>query len=216
MNAASTAAPRRADDRRPGPRRTRSLLRPAALACAALALLLSGCTGESSSTSSASSDGRRNATDTVKDLGAVPIPTAPTARATPVADEQHLQLVAMGDTVQAKLPEGGALVRAVGPAQDATGPATGGKPPEHTTGTFTVTFGQATAAVTVAAADFSSRDEQGTDVPLTATGPATVTAAPGTTATLTLVGTYRPGSAQLTWRHDGKPVAVWDFTVELD
>ncbi|MGA5817712.1 hypothetical protein ACPC54_07620 [Kitasatospora sp. NPDC094028] len=210
MNAARTAAPRRAGLRRPGSGRARSALRPAALACAALALVLTGCTGESSPE-------HKNAADTIKDLGAVPIPTPPSARPTPVADEQHLQLVAMGDTVQAKLPEGGAVISASGPTQGATAaPDASGKVPEHTTGTITVTVRQATAPVTIAAADFSSRDDQGAEIPLTATGPATVTAAPGGTATLTLTGTYQAGAAQLTWRHDGKPVTVWDFNIELD
>ncbi|MGW0473891.1 hypothetical protein [Streptomyces coeruleorubidus] len=87
---------------------------------------------------------------------------------------------------------------------------------DHAVGTITVTVRDATGPLTLHAADFSSRDENGTAIRLAARGPAAVTARPGQVATLTLVGTYEAGAAELTWRHDGKAVAVWDFNIELD
>jgi hypothetical protein len=207
MNAARTAAHRRAGHRRPGVRRRPALLRTALPACALLALL-TGCAGHPP----AAGDG--GAAGTVHRLGAVPIPIRPAGTATPVATEQHLQLVAMGAPVRARLPEVTALVVASGPTEDL--PSTPGAVPDHTTGTITVTVSQSSGPLSIGAADFSSRDEQGSNVALTPRGATTATAAAGRPASLTLAGTYRSGAAELTWRHDGKVVAVWDFNIELD
>ncbi|MCQ4042621.1 hypothetical protein ACFOSC_24735 [Streptantibioticus rubrisoli] len=208
MNAARNAAPRRADRSRPGLRRAPSLLRLALPTCAALALL-AGCADHPPST-----DGNGDAASTVHKLGAVPIPSRPAGQATPTADEHHLQLVAMGAPIRAQLPGVTALVVASGPVEDL--PSAGGKVPDQTKGTITITVSQATAPLTVKADDFSSRDEQGKDVALSPAGPTTVTATTGKSANLVLSGTYHSGAAQLTWRHDGKVVAIWDFNIELD
>jgi hypothetical protein len=208
MNAARNAAPRRADRSRLGFRRAPSLLRLALPTCAALALL-AGCASHPSST-----DGNGDAASTVHKLGAVPIPSHPAGQATPTADEHHLQLVAMGAPIRAQLPGGNALVVASGPVEDL--PSAGGKVPDQTKGTITITVSQATAPLTIKADDFSSRDEQGKDIALSPAGPTTVTATTGKSANLVLSGTYHSGAAQLTWRHDGKVVAIWDFNIELD
>jgi hypothetical protein len=33
---------------------------------------------------------------------------------------------------------------------------------------------------------------------------------------MTLRGTVCSGAAELTWRHDGKVMAIWDFNIEPD
>ncbi|MEU5431860.1 hypothetical protein AB0G73_00615 [Streptomyces sp. NPDC020719] len=208
MTAVHTAAPRRAGFRRPGAWRTNSKTALAALAGTALALALAGCGGHS--TPKATDD----AANTVKSLGAVPIPSPPTAQATPTATDKHLQLLAMGYSVNAQLPGGSAVVTAGGPTEEPI--ATHGGVPDHATGTITVTVREATGSLTLHAGDFTARDENGTAVDLSARGPETITARPGQPVTLTLVGTYKAGAAALTWRHDGKTVAVWDFNIELD
>ncbi|MGP9023139.1 hypothetical protein ACT1U9_32630 [Streptomyces sp. BR1] len=206
MTAARTAAPRRAGLRRPGAWRTHPKTALAALACTALAL--TACGGHSASTAT------DDAASTVKSLGAVPIPSPPTAQATPTATDKHLQLLAMGYSVNAQLPGASAVVTAGGPTEEPI--ATPGGVPDHATGTITITVREATGALTLHAADFTSRDENGTAIALSTRGPATITARAGQTATLTLTGTYKAGAAALTWRHDGKTVAVWDFNIELD
>jgi hypothetical protein len=211
MTSTRLAAPRRPGTRRAGPRRVTPQTFALALAATALAVATAGCASHSSPAAQATG----NAADTVKRLGAVPIPTAPAAKATPTADEKHLQLVAMGDAVNAHLPGVQAVIRASGPTGTAP-TVSGARPPDHTTGTITVTVGQATAPLTLRAGDFTSRDQLGKGVPLTSAAPASVTAAPGHPATVTLRGTFRAGAAELTWRHDGKVIAVWDFTIELD
>jgi hypothetical protein len=206
MNAACTAAPGQAGERRPGPRRISISPRPIALTCAVL-VLAAGCTGKTSA-------GDDDAAKTIRSLGAVPIPSRPAAHATPVASEHHLQLVAMGEPVRAELPPANAVVVASGPLQD---PITiPGKVPDHALSTITVTVSGSTGDLTIKDTDFSSRDEEGKAIRLKARGPASVTASPGHPATLTLAGTYESGAAQLTWRHDGKVVALWDFNIELD
>ncbi|MES4889475.1 hypothetical protein [Streptomyces sp. NPDC096012] len=209
MTAARTAAPRRAGLRRPGAWRTNPKTALAILACTALSLAaLAGCGGHS--TPKATDD----AAKTVKSLGAVPIPSPPTAQATPTASEKRLQLLAMGYSVHAQLPRADAVVTAGGPSENPIAKPKG--VPDHATGTITVTVREATGSLTLHAADFTSRDENGKAITLSPHGPATVTARPGQTATLTLAGTYEAGAAELTWRHAGKTIAVWDFNIELD
>ncbi|MBD0744024.1 hypothetical protein [Streptomyces sp. CBMA152] len=208
MTAARTAAPRRAGLRRPGAWRTTPKTALAALACTTLALALTACGGHSTPTAT------DDAADTVKSLGAVPIPGPPTAQATPTATDKHLQLLAMGYSVHAQLPGASAVVTAGGPTEEPI--AKSGGVPDHANGTITITVREATGALTLNATDFTSRDENGTAIALSTRGPSSITARPGQTATLTLTGTYKAGAAALTWRHDGKTVAVWDFNIELD
>ncbi|MCC2280178.1 hypothetical protein LKL35_32875 [Streptomyces sp. ET3-23] len=212
MNVPRRTAPSRAGFGLPGLRRLTRTVSRLALAAAVLTAA-AGCGGSHASSSARSAD---DSSRTVRDLGAVPIPPPPTAQATPTADEKHLQLVAVGSPVRAELPEATAVVRASGPTEDLPAPTPGSKPPESVTGTLTVTLDQATAPLTMQAGDFTSRDEDGKDITLTPSGAGTATATPGHPATLALNGTFAAGAAQLTWRHDGKTVAVWDFSIELD
>lgn len=191
----------RAGTNRLGPRRTQLIIGAMLLVLAAAA-----CTSHAT-------DSRDPAADTVHSLGAVPIPSPPTAQATPLADENHLQLLAIGAPVRAVLPEASAVVAASGPTEDLP---SAGPMPKRVTGTITITIDAATAPLTIAATDFTSRDERGNPVSLTARGARTVTVGPGQAATLTLTGTYGSGAAQITWRHRGKVIAVWDFNIELD
>ncbi|MFI9722743.1 hypothetical protein ACIHFE_24315 [Streptomyces sp. NPDC052396] len=211
MNSPRHTAPSRAGFGLPGLRR-RSLTACSLALAAAVLTTVTGCGGTHKPSDRSTDDAAR----TVQSLGSVPIPSAPAGQATPTADEKHLQLVAVGSAVRAQLPEGTALIRASGPTENLPAPTAGGKPPEQTAGTFTITLDQATAPLTVRAEDFSSRDEEGKDIALAPAGDASVTAGPGHPATLTLTGTFHAGAAQLTWRHDQKAVAVWDFNIELD
>lgn len=151
----------------------------------------------------------------VSRLGAVPIPTAPTAVPTATASEKKLALVAIGQPVQARLPDADAVVTALGPNE--LTPYTGGsKRPHSTVGIITITIKPSRGRLAITAADFSSRDESGTHVTLAPAGAASVAARAGSTATLRVKGTFTSGAAQITWRHDDRVIVVWDFNIELD
>jgi hypothetical protein len=47
-------------------------------------------------------------------------------------------------------------------------------------------------------------------------GARAVTVHAGRTARLTVAGRYESGAAELSWTHDGRLVALWDFNIELD
>lgn len=212
MNAATPAAPRRAGLHRPGLRRARLLV---LAGLAGGTLVLTGCsTGSGGDSPAGGHTADQAAADTVRALGKVPIPSPPTAAPTPVAGEHHLQLVAMGYPVRADLPGADAVVVAGGPTEEPLPNA--GKVPDRAVATFTITVTGATGPLTITAKDFTSRDERGTAVVLEPDGPATATARPGHPAKLLVTGTYHAGAAQLTWRHDDRVVALWDFNIELD
>ncbi|HEX3613547.1 MAG TPA: hypothetical protein VHU88_17795 [Sporichthyaceae bacterium] len=185
---------------------TRRGLRSGAV-CAAAVLLLAGCGSSAAS-----------APDTVAKLGAVPIPTAPSAAPPPQADEGHPQLLAMGAPVYVTLPGARGVIVATGPYFAApplptSAPAAQDNP---VVGTFTLHLTAWSGSFRVALGDLNSRDEQGRTVALTAVGPDSVQVSPAAPAKLVLRAQYHSGSAQLTLRHDGKVLAVWDFSVELD
>jgi hypothetical protein len=155
----------------------------------------------------------------VRRLGAVPIPTPPPAAPTPLADSGHPQLLAMGAPVAVVFDSGRGLLVATGPTEDSTTSA----PPANTVpdevfGTFALHLTADQGSLAVSVADLSSRDQSGRVVPLSPAGaaPGAVVATPGRPATLTVRGVFRSGSAQLTLRHAGRVIAVWDFSVELD
>ena len=159
----------------------------------------------------------------VSQFGAVPIPSARGgADPTPTASSGRPQLLAMGAPVNVRLAGVAAVATALGPVQLApagtpasTSPASAG-PQRSTPAEMRLTVKATSGSLSVTAADLSSRDENGSAVVLTASGPDRVTAVPGRPATLIVRGIYDNGSAQLTWRHDGAVVAVWVFTIELD
>jgi hypothetical protein len=171
-----------------------------------MALVLAGCGSSASSTS-----------DTVAKLGAVPIPTAPSAAPTPQADESHPQLLAMGAPLGVMLPTGRGLIVANGPYYVAVPPTAAPSAQDNPViGTFTLHLRAWSGSFRVSLADLSSRDEQGRNVALEAVGPDSVQVSPTTPTKLLLRAQYHDGSAQLTLRHDGKVLAIWDFSVELD
>lgn len=201
MNTAHTAPARRTGTRRSGARAT-LLIIPALAGTFAL----TGCSSGSKS---------QTASDVVNKLGAVPIPTAPATQITPSADETHPQLVAIGSPVSVHLPGGDAIVTALGPTEDLPTPAPA-TPPKQVAGTITIRIAATSGSVTVNAADLSSRDDHGNDITLTPTGPAQGTATNGATTVVSVSGTFQAGAAQITWRHEGHVIAVWDFNIELD
>ena len=147
------------------------------------------------------------------DLGRVPIPTG-SGQPTATAGPHHPALLDIGAPLRVDLGTAQAEVTASGPVQSVE--FTGTVRPTRTGGTFTVLVRPTRGAVTVRAADFSSRDDTGTPVRLHAMGAAAVRATPGHPAQLRLVGTYGSGAAQLSWRVGGRLVAIWDFNIELD
>jgi hypothetical protein len=174
-----------------------------------LAATLAGCGGVSPAT----------ADETVRRLGAVPIPTPPPTPPTPVADAIHPQLLAMGAPLEVAFRTGRGLVVANGPTEDPTTPPPDPAiAPEEVFGTITLALTAYQGTLQLSTADVSSRDQQGRVVALSPvqSSPTTVVAVPGRPATLVVRGVFQDGSAQLTLRHEGKVFAVWDFSVELD
>ena len=179
-----------------------------AVAAAAALTLFAGCGGPPSK---ATTD---DAAGTVQTLGKVPIPTAPTAAVIPTATADKFQLVAIGAPVRANLPAGASvLITALGPDVKLLGAAP--TVAKSVQGVITITedgpgTGTGTGTpVKLDPADFSSRDDTGSDITLTAVAGASATS-------LRLAGTFPAGAAQITWRQGGKPIVVWDFNVELD
>ncbi|MEZ0111410.1 hypothetical protein ABH920_005425 [Catenulispora sp. EB89] len=211
MNTPQTAAPRRTGSGRSGVRRLAiapAIALTAVLAAVAVALLAAGCSSGSGSSDS-------SAQDVVNKLGAVPIPSAPKTQLTPSADESHPQLVAVGSPVAVTLPAGTGVITALGPTEDLPTPLPATMPTQ-VAGTITLRLAANTGTLKAATADLSSRDDHGTDIKLTAVGPAQASATAGGTADLVVRGTFASGAAQITLREDGHVVAVWDFTIELD
>ncbi|MEY9854950.1 hypothetical protein ABH935_000549 [Catenulispora sp. GAS73] len=207
MNTPQTAAPRRTGFGRSGVRRL-AIASAIALTAVPVALLAAGCSSGSGSSDS-------SAQDVVNKLGAVPIPSAPKTQLTPSADESHPQLVAVGSPVAVTLPSGTGVITALGPTEDLPTPLPA-KMPTQVAGTVTLRLAATTGTLKAATADLSSRDDHGTDIKLTAVGPAQASATAGGTADLVVRGTFSSGAAQVTLREDGHVVAVWDFTIELD
>jgi hypothetical protein len=170
---------------------------------AALLLVLAGLTA---------SCGGQN---TPQDLGAVPIPSAPASAVPVTAAPGHAQLVAIGDPVHLDLGSQQGQITATGPDLAVTGPTAGGKPPEQSKGTVTVVLKVTDGSRPLDPADLTASDELGKPIALTA-DTAAVTATPGHDATVHLSGTFEAGHATLSWNAAGKPLATWDFEVELD
>jgi len=204
-----------------------------ALSVVALAAVVTGCTSApSSSPTSPSSLSRTTSTSApestasqadggaaavISSLGAVPIPFAPAADPTPTASPAHPQLLAIGAPLTAVLSGGiTALVVASGPDQLGTAQATASAPPQSTLGIITITAHVIRGSLTLHAADFTSRDQTGRAVPLSAHGVSMVTAAAGKSATLKVQGRFPSGAAQITWTHQKSVLSVWDFNIELD
>lgn len=181
---------------------------PAVLPAATLAVLLSMTACSSGATS-------EDAASVVARLGAVPIPTAPPIAPVERADAGHPQVLAIGEPVDATVTDGVARVTMLGP--DITPAVSTTGPPEDGSAVFTVQVTTTSGRVAVAATDLSGRDDHGRDLVLTPVGPATVVSAQGKgAATLRVAAEVHAGAAQITWRHDGAPMALWTFNAELD
>ncbi|MDH6577075.1 hypothetical protein [Kitasatospora sp. MAP5-34] len=173
-------------------------------AAALLVLLLAGAAG-------CASDGG----NVTQDLGRVPIPTPPASPIVPTAVPGHPQLVAMGDAVHLDLGPQQAQITATGPDLALSAPAPGGTPPSASRGTVTVTLHVPAGSGALSASGLAVSDELGHPVPFT-TDLAAATATPGHDAVLHLAATFAAGHSTLSWAAAGKPLATWDFEVELD
>jgi hypothetical protein len=147
----------------------------------------------------------------------LPKATVATGR-TVQASEAHPQLAIQGDGIAVHLRHGRVLALAVGPEvpEDGQFPV-----PKTSPVAFTVTLRAASGAVPLRAGAFTILDEFGhlhhprVVAPHGATLPARVRA--GATVTLTVRDVLPTGGGQLRWSPEGaKPIASWDFDVEID
>ncbi|MFI9272995.1 hypothetical protein ACIGXM_20040 [Kitasatospora sp. NPDC052896] len=149
------------------------------------------------------------------DLGRVPIPTPPASPIVPTASPGHAQLVAMGDAVQLDLGAQQARITATGPDLALPAPTPGAAPASASAGTITVLLHVPAGSTELRADALSITDELGHPVPFTSDA-TSASATPGHDATLHLAATFDAGHATLSWSAAGKPLATWDFEVELD
>jgi len=132
------------------------------------------------------------------------------------ATSSHPQLGVEGDTMKVVTSLGTVMASVVGPSV----PQQGQFPvPSDSPCTFVVTLARATGDVTVDLGNFSVRDEQGhthalSVAPGTPPPPSVVPVDGRSSFYLTAV--LPTGAGELTWAPGGKPIASWDFDVELD
>lgn len=155
-----------------------------------------------------------DADTTVRELGAVPIPTPGPTGIQPLATPGHLQLVAMGDTVVAR-PKAGTSLGIVAFGPDLTIPPGPARPGASAKGFITVTVRVTQGSVTVRPQDFVAHDVYTHLTKLRTTAKPTVVRA-GQTRQLTFTGTFLSGGAVFEWLPAGKRLVVWDFQVEID
>lgn len=185
--------------------------------CALLLTAAAGCTATAAGPSGSASPTDSDPSSVVAESGRVPVATPPPeARTPPVATERKLQLVAMGEVVRARLADADLLVTALGPSYTAPSVTVGHRPAGRVVGYVDVTATARSGSVGLAAGQFSSRDQRGGQVPLRPRGAAAATVTPGHPARFRLDAVFADGAAQITWRYRGRPLVVWDFTVELD
>lgn len=134
------------------------------------------------------------------------------------AGPTHPRLGIEGDTISVELAGGHVLVTAVGPAV----PEEGQFPvPATSPCTFTVTFTAASGSVPLSRTSFTILDELShlhlPRVTLVGGAPLPRFLAPGRTLTVIVKDVLPTGGGQLRWAPAGsKPVASWDFDVEID
>lgn len=134
------------------------------------------------------------------------------------ASAAHPWLAIEGDTVRVVLASSRALVTAVGPNV----PEEGGFPvPRTTPCSFVVTFARPSGAIPLNPAAFTILDELGhlhhPHVSVTGGGPVPSQIASGRTISLEVSAVLPTGSGELSWSPDGgRPIASWDFDVEID
>jgi hypothetical protein len=160
-------------------------------------------------------------TTTTAKYGGLPswLPKAKTAvNRVVTATAAHPALAIQGDTVSVDLSGGRVLTTAVGPET----PEQGRFPvPASSPCTFIVTFAHASGAIPLNARAFTFIDERGhvRHPRVTAMGggapPAKIL--PGRPVSLKVYDVLPTGDGGLTWAPDGgRPIASWDFDVEID
>jgi hypothetical protein len=134
------------------------------------------------------------------------------------ASRAHPALSIQGEAISVDLGNANVLTTAAGPSV----PEEGRTPvPETSPCTFIVTFARASGIVPIAATAFTFIDEHG-DVRhprITAMngGPPAGQVAPGQTVSLTISDVLPTGDGALVWAPGGgRPIASWDFDVEID
>ncbi len=134
------------------------------------------------------------------------------------ASRAHPALSIQGEGISVALGRGSVLATAAGPSV----PEEGRTPvPETSPCTFIVTFAHATGVIPLSAAAFKFVDEQGhvryPDVTAMDGGAPPRAVAPGHTVSLAIKGVLPTGDGALSWAPGGgRPIASWDFDVEID
>jgi hypothetical protein len=134
------------------------------------------------------------------------------------ATSAHPRLAIQGDTVSVALLHGSVLATTVGP----TVPEDGQFPvPKTSPTTFTVTLRAAAGSVPLAPRAFTILDELGhvhhPHVRLAQGGALPARVQAGRTVTLTVQDVLPTGGGRLRWAPESaRPIASWDFDVEID
>jgi FlaG/FlaF family flagellin (archaellin) len=134
------------------------------------------------------------------------------------ASRAHPALSIQGETVSVDLGHAKVLVTATGPRV----PEEGRTPvPQTSPCAFTVTFTHASRAIPISGAAFTFVDELGhvrhPRVTSVGGGAPPRQLAPGQTVSLTVRDVLPTGDGALTWAPGGgRPIASWDFDVEID
>jgi hypothetical protein len=147
----------------------------------------------------------------------LPKSTVPVGR-TLQASHAHSVLAIQGETVSVALAGGRVLATAVGPSvpEDGRFPV-----PATSPCTFIVTFASASGAVPLSARAFTLVDELGhvrhPRVTAVGGGPLPSRLAPGHPLSLKVYAVLPTGDGGLEWAPaGGRPIASWDFDVEID
>jgi hypothetical protein len=200
---------------RPGTRAGRVLAAAFVLACAGGAV---GCSAQAAPAGAAHAARHASSGGKYGKLpGWLPKPTVQVGRVVQ-ASAAHPRLGIEGDTIVVHVGSARVTVTTVGPQV----PEEGRFPvPATSPCAFDVTLTRATAPIALRHADFTVLDELGHLHVLRITarsgGPAPTVIRPGQTATLVMRAVLPTGSGTLRWSPDApRPVASWDFDVEID
>lgn len=130
------------------------------------------------------------------------------------ASVAHPQMAIEGDVVKFQIASAQSTVVLVGP----TVPPFVAPPPPATTATFTVTFRQGSAPLTVRARDFALIDGNGDRFhPLAFVGGAsTLKVAAHVSESVRIREYMAVGSGSIRWAPGGHPLVTWEYTVEND
>jgi hypothetical protein len=134
------------------------------------------------------------------------------------ASTAHPALSIQGEGISVDLGKATVLATAAGPSV----PEEGKTPvPETSPCTFIVSFAHATGPIALQPGSFKFIDERGNirsgHVTAMNGGPAPTVVSPGQTVALTIKAVLPTGDGALTWAPQGRrPIASWDFNVEID